>query len=299
MGPRPRVAVMNFDFGTVHPWWHGNWDIGSGISALVTNDLVRDGTYSVVDSKMIDSIVQQQNPPGNPRVDPGAAAMVGRNLGVNAIIVGSVTQFGFDDNNIGIAAGDGGRHGFGLGALGISNHKAIVVVDARIVDTNTGEILAVASQKGESSRSSFSGFGGGGGRGGAGVGGIDMGSGNFQNTIVGEATKKCVDALCAQLEKDAPLIASSNSKMPVVGRVADADRGNLVLNIGREQGLRVGDVLTVERVVREVKDPDTGRPLREIANTVGSVTLTEVDDGSAVGTFAGPAQPMVGDRVRR
>ena len=34
---KKRVAVMNFDFGTVQQWWSANWDIGKGISDLIVN----------------------------------------------------------------------------------------------------------------------------------------------------------------------------------------------------------------------------------------------------------------------
>jgi hypothetical protein len=54
----------------------------------------------------------------------------------------------------------------------------------------------------------------------------------------------------------------------------------------------------VEHVVREVKDPDTGEILRSVTEPVGTVTITEVDEKSAVGTFEGKTAPTVGDRVK-
>lgn len=295
-GPRPRVAVMNFEFGTVHHWWSGDWDVGKGIADLVVTDLVRGGAYSVIERKMIDDVMREQNFNNSNRADPSTASQIGKMLGVNAIIVGSVTQFGFEDKNFGIGGFGVGRGGFGLGNLGIGSQKAIVVVDARLINTTTGEIIAVASERGESGRSSFSGFGAG-GRGG---GGIDMGSSNFQNTIVGEATRKCVAALVADINQDAPMIASAGPQaMPLSGRVADYDGRTMTLNVGREKGLQAGDVLIVERVVRDIKDPDTGKVLRQVTNPVGQVTITQADEGSSVGTFAGTAAPKVGDRVHR
>jgi len=41
--------------------------------------------------------------------------------------------------------------GFGLGGLSHSNSKANVGIDARLVNVDTGEILAVAEGKGQSS----------------------------------------------------------------------------------------------------------------------------------------------------
>ena len=58
---RKRVALMDFDFGTVQRWWSGNWDIGKGIADLVVTNLVKDGTYSVIERKKLDTILQEQN----------------------------------------------------------------------------------------------------------------------------------------------------------------------------------------------------------------------------------------------
>jgi len=49
---------------------------------------------------------------------------------------------------------------------------------------------------------------------------------------------------------------------------------------------------------REIKDPATGRVIRKIEETLGTLTITEADEESAVGTFAGATPPKVGDTVK-
>lgn len=294
--PRKRVAVLNFEFGTVSRWWSGDWDVGKGVSDLVVTDLVKDGTYSVIERKLLDQVLKEQDFTNSERANPTTAAKIGKVLGVNAIIVGSITQFGFDDKDFKLGGVGGSLGGFGFGGLGKKKSKAIVVVDARMIDTTTGEILAVASGKGESKRDSFTGFGGGGGRGGFGAAGIDMSSSNFQNTILGEATRKCVESLTAALVQNNSKIQAT--KIELFGRIADVDKNTLVLNIGKSQGVRVGDVLSVERVVREVKDPDTGKVIREVTEIIGTVKITEADDKSSVATYNGATPPKIGDRVK-
>jgi hypothetical protein len=56
-------------------------------------------------------------------------------------------------------------------------------------------------------------------------------------------------------------------------------------------------VLNVKRKVREVRDPDTDKVIRTIQDTVGTITITEVDASSAVGTFSGSGTPQVKDLV--
>ena len=82
------------------------------------------------------------------------AAKIGHVLGVDAVITGDITQFGRDDQNknVGGMLGKWGSN-YGLGNVGTSKSKAAVAITARIIDVNTGEILASVSGKGESTRS--------------------------------------------------------------------------------------------------------------------------------------------------
>ena len=81
-----------------------------------------------------------------------AAARIGKVLGVDYIILGSITEFGNETRQQNLGGGGGNFHGFGLGGIGHSNSQANVVVDAGIIKTDTAEILAVAEGKGESGR---------------------------------------------------------------------------------------------------------------------------------------------------
>lgn len=294
---RKRLAVMNFDFGTVQHWWGGgSWDVGKGIADLLVTSLVKDGSYSMIERKSLDSIMAEQNLGNSDRADPQTAAKLGRLLGANALITGSVTQFGFDDKSIGLG-GIGSKIGGGLfGNLKKQDSKATVVVDARIIDATTGEILAVASGKGESKRGSWGGFGGGWNSSGSGAGGIDMNSSNFQDTILGEATRKCVEQLAEQLVKDNDKITFTRTA--AIGKVADVDGKSVTVTLGEDRGITVGDELVVERVMRTIKDPDTGSVIREVTQPVGKIKVTEVDKKSSTGTFTGSGVPKAGDRVK-
>ncbi len=290
-GAKKRVALFDFEFGTVHRWWSWDWDIGKGIADMVVTNLVRDGTYSVIERKQLDKILAEQNFTASDRANPATAARIGKVLGVNAIVIGSITQFGMEDKKVG-AGGFGGRFGGVLGKVGTQKGKANVVIDARVVDTETAEILAVASGKGISSRSGLDLAGVGAGAG----GGIDMSSSNFQETIIGEATRQAVDEVTRQLVSQADRIQAT--KIDINGLVADVQENILVLNVGQNQGLKVGDVLAIERVVRQVKDPTTGEVIRTITQAIGTAKITSVDTRSAEAEFSGVGQPQVGDAVK-
>jgi hypothetical protein len=256
---------------------------------------VQGGVYSVIERAALDKIMQEQNFSNSDRANPASAAKLGQLLGVDAIIIGSITQFGRDDKDTKVNTGGFGRFGAALGGIGRKKSKAIVAITARMVDVNTAEILGVSTGEGESTRegTSLAGFGAGGGGGGGGA--IDMTSSNFANTIIGEATTQAVEPVARELEGYAGSIAAKT--VEVDGLVADYSNGTVIINVGSQAGLKVGDKLQIKRVTREVKDPATGKVIRRIEETLGTMTITEVDATSAVGTYAGSTEPKVGDTV--
>jgi curli biogenesis system outer membrane secretion channel CsgG len=198
---RPTVALLDFDYGSVNHWWGGNEDIGKGIADLIVDGLVEDGSFRVIERKKIDAILNEQNFNASDRVDPTAkAAKIGKALGVKYLIVGSITKFGTEDSKKGVGGGGFGSK-FGIGSVGKSEGKANVAISARMIDSSTGEIMAVAKGEGQSKRSGLMLGGAGGGGGKAGVGSIDFSNSNFKDTIIGEATeiavKQVVDKLIA------------------------------------------------------------------------------------------------------
>jgi curli biogenesis system outer membrane secretion channel CsgG len=292
---KKRVALLDFEFGTVQRWWSGNWDIGKGVADLIVTDLVKDGTYSVIERKQLDAILQEQNFSNSDRANPTSAAKIGKVLGVNAIIVGSITQFGLEDKSTNIGGIVGRIGGFGAGRVGTKEGKANVAIDARMVDVTTGEILGVASGKGTSKRSGLLLGGAGGGGGGYGAGGIDMGSSNFRDTILGEATRAAVNDLTAQLIAQSGKIQAA--AIAIEGMVADVAGDTVIINVGKNAGVSAGMKLKVERVTREVKDPATGNVLRRITGSVGEIEVTEADDVSAVAKVVSGQDIKVGDTV--
>jgi curli biogenesis system outer membrane secretion channel CsgG len=193
---RPTVALLDFDYGSVNAWW-GNQDIGKGIADLVVDGLVEDGSFRVIERKRLDAILAEQNFSNSDRADPAAAkvAKLGKALGVKYLIVGSITKFGMEDKGMKIGGGGWGGGKFGLGEVGTKKGKATVAIAARMIDTSTGEIMAVAKGEGTSSRSGLL-LGGAANHAG---GSIEFGSSNFRDTVLGEATESAVKTVVAKL----------------------------------------------------------------------------------------------------
>jgi len=299
--PKKRVAVLDFDYATVRSGvaaiFGSNQDIGKGIADLLVDKLVAAGTYSVIERKAIAKILAEQNFANSDRADASTAARIGKVLGVDAIIIGSITQFGRDDQktNVGGLGSSLGR--FGVGGVSRSKSTAVVGITARMINAETAEILASTTGKGESTRTGTGLRGAGGGPVNLGAGGLDMRASNFADTVIGEATSQAVNSVASQLNSRAPSLPTK--AIVIDGLVADAGSdGVLIVNVGSKAGVRVGDRLVVSRKIREVKDPATGRVLRRVEDRIGEMLVSEVDEQSAVGKFTGSSQPKVGDTVK-
>lgn len=291
---------MDFDYATVQTAsasvFGTNVDVGKGIVDLLVTGLVKDGSYSIIERKALDKLTTEQNFSNSNRADTTSAAKIGKLLGVDAIIVGSITEFGNETKKTNLGGMGGNWHGMGLGSIGHSNSKANVAITARMIDVDTGEILGVAEGKGTSSRSSNSMLGGGSNWHGFGGGNADFGSSDFQQTIIGEAVKSAVDDLSANLVANAPKIAVRS--VTVEGVVAAVEGDQIVLNVGGKAGIKAGDQFNVLRVTREIKDPTTGAVIRRLSTNVGVVKATDVDDLSAVCAPISGSGFKTGDKVK-
>jgi curli biogenesis system outer membrane secretion channel CsgG len=299
-GRKKRVAIFDFDYATVRNYsiaaFGSDIDVGKGITDLLVRFLVENGTYSVIDRKHMDKILAEQNFSNSDRANPNSAAKLGKILGVDAIIVGSVTQFGNETKNQNVGGGGGGLGRFGIGGVSHKESKAIVTLDAQLVDIDTAEILGVATGHGESSRASTSLTGGGGGWSGFGGGHVDFGASDFRNTIIGEAvnnaTKQMSDGIIADYGKLTARI------IKVEGLIAAVDGDTIVLNVSQSSGIKVGDTMSVERVTKEIKDPSTGQVIRRLASQVGVIKITDVDEKSSIASAVSGSGFKVGDVVK-
>jgi curli biogenesis system outer membrane secretion channel CsgG len=309
---KKRIAVLNFDYAAVRTSaagiLGGQTDIGKAISDLLVAQLLADGKFSLIERQALDRILTEQNFSNSDRTDSATAATFGRILGVDALVVGTVTQFGMDNkvSNLG---------GSTLTRIGLVNSKAgatlnnitsrfsgtsvqkkedraLVGITARVIDTSTGQILAAINGRGESRRSATSLVGGF-------TGGSAYGTNSVNATaaLVGDATRQSVISLAQQLEQ-IRIPVDTGAKLRVEGLIADVAGNTVVLNIGRASGVQPGEKLDVVRTVRTVRDPQTQKVIRTIEDRIGEATLTEIDDSSSLATLPPGVVPKVGDRIR-
>jgi curli biogenesis system outer membrane secretion channel CsgG len=145
---RPRIAVMDFEFSTIGsdwaPWLQTNI---KAVNEILVNKLVDGGHFAVIERTKLDQVLQEQNLGKTGRLDTSSAAKVGRVLGVQTIIIGSVTEFNIDKQSQGISLPM-------FGSVGGGKTTANVKINMRAIDTKTGEILYTAQGVGSSNHGS-------------------------------------------------------------------------------------------------------------------------------------------------
>jgi curli biogenesis system outer membrane secretion channel CsgG len=292
-----RIAVMPFEYGAVSSHV-GSYDIGKGVTELMINRLVSDGTYRVVDRQMLDSILKEQNLSVSDRADPNTAIKIGKILACDAVVVGTVTRFGFESKSVDVGGAASMATSYipyvggfgGLGHIGTRKSKVNVAISARIIDTATTEILGVAEGTGMSSRSGTS------------LGVVDVDSSDFASSIAGEATYQAVGQLATTINSLSTKIPDNQSiaNKDVQGKIADVTGKQVILNVGKLNGLAAGDTLQVERVTKTIKDPVSGKVLKEITGAIAVVKLTQVESDNSTGDIIKSTGTVaVGDNVKK
>jgi curli biogenesis system outer membrane secretion channel CsgG len=272
-------------------------NIGDGISALLIRRVSQGGKFTVVERARVGELLKEQDFGASGRVKKGTQARIGQIRGADYILTGDIVTFGRDDSRK--------RGGVGVivpGAGGVaggykSEGKAVVVLNYRILDAETSEVIGSGEARGESKRTSK---GGGAGLfvGGVGAGGfLDMSKSNFAETIIGEAVTDACDKLAVQINGQA--LGESTRESSIEGAVAAVEGGQVYLNVGSSSGVKAGDVFEIEQIVREVRDPTTKEVLDVVTRPLGTLTVSSVREKIAIGAFSGATLPKPGDRAMK
>ena len=152
---KPRIAVLEFKNKADNQWW---WHGGAAAAQDVfVTELVKSGKFRVIDREQLAALMQEKNMSLAGDIDPATAVQAGKLLGCQYFLTGAVTEYGATGTE---------AHGAGVRGLpGFSGGKKtfVAAMNARIIDTTTGEIVWADEGRGEDAkfRLSIGGFGGG------------------------------------------------------------------------------------------------------------------------------------------
>ncbi|GAG62302.1 unnamed protein product, partial [marine sediment metagenome] len=180
-----RIAVMPFKIGQIKSWWGWDWDPGEGISDMLVTELVNSGRFSVVERERLDEVLQEQNLAREGVVNAATAARIGRILGVQLFVFGTVTEFSLTSKKIRLpVAGE------------VNEWRARCALNARLVNVETSEIMAAVTGKGAKSQSNVAlseRWGD--------LSGFSFGSSRFAEHILGKATTGAIKELAEGIEE--------------------------------------------------------------------------------------------------
>ena len=261
------IAVMKFTAsagGGRSYWRSASWDLGTGMAEMMMTALVETGKFRILERQEIDAVIGEQDFGASGRVDPATAAKIGKILGAQYLLYGTVNEFEYSK------AGEQGGVRIGGLRVGAGQARAHIGMDVRIVDAVTGEILFSTRSTANASRTGFK----------VGYSSSDFGANlaAFKNTPLGEATRKAIEDAVAKLARDFGGEAAAPPPVSWSGKLFIAEGGTLVIKAGTKDGLKVGDVLTVYRP----KTITTGEEVLTVGEErIGRIRLTSVGESAA------------------
>ncbi len=238
-GPKRRIGVVEFENKSAY----GQGRLGGAASDILVTELVKSGKFIVVERDRINKIMEEQKLQGQGMTDPQTAAKMGQLLGLEAIVVGSISQFGVK------------KEGSDYLLTQSKRQVADVTVDIRLIDVQDGRIILADSGKGEakSTKGSFLGMGT---------------KGGYDETLEGEALRAAlvqfVTNISSQLNKKAWSCMIAAAPAP----------GQIYLNAGQESGVMAGMKLDCYAQGSEIRDPRSNLVIGHVENYLGRAEVT-------------------------
>jgi len=220
-GPKLRVGIVDF----VNKTSYGAGRLGTSASDILTTELFKTGAFILVERAKLNQVLGEQSLGQTGVVNPDTAAQAGKVLGLNALVTGSISQFG-------VSTG-----GTDLGIYRQKVQTAKCTVDVRVVDASTGQLLFADAGRGEFERKAQE------------ILGLGQRAG-YDETLGQEALRSAITKFMDNLVQQLQNIEWS-------GRIASVSGSDIYINVGRDVGLKLGDILVVQTLGKEIYDPQT------------------------------------------
>lgn len=273
-GARVAVVALNSNGGS---------QVDRVVSDMLTTALRRNG-LRVLERQELEAVLKEQRLATGGHVDPSTAVETGRLTGAQYLLGAKATEFGVRD------ARQGGLFGLGpFAGIQVRTSTARVVLDARLIDVRSGEVLGTASGEGKVVNYGGTLFGGSWAGGAISLGGIDIGSKEWSESLLGKASRKAVDTVLQKL---------MGARYGSDGRVLAVNQdGMCVVSLGSRDGIRTGDRLDV-LTVHAIRD-SSGEAVWTEEQREGSLTVVEVRADRCKAEAAGDTRVSEGDLVRK
>jgi curli biogenesis system outer membrane secretion channel CsgG len=259
---KPTIAVMKFENRAGFPL---NWSLGDGMQEILVDRLLATSRYHVVERQELGAIMQELQFQQGGATRPQGKVATGRIRNCQYLIKGAVTDFGH------VSANTGGMTAWNWDIFGGSN-KAVMGIVLYVVDVESGEIIASenieesVSARDLSVKTAYE--------------GLSFGGSAFYQTPLGRATRKVVERAIARITT----AIASRPWEPQIALVQED--GSVILNGGRDRGVKSGAEFEVVDAGNPILDPVTGDAIGQSAGRkVGRLIVHEVKERYCTATI--------------
>ncbi len=283
-GPKIRVAVGEFEelAATRKLFDELKWPaLAPLLTEQITTGLIRSGRVKVLERKQLGKLIGnmelEKSSAKSAYFDQKTTADKGKFVGAQAVLVGAITEF--EPN---VSGGDAGLSVAHLGGLKYHEEKAVIGIDVRLVDQETGEAIYAAHAKGEIRTNQV--------WGGVSYSGLEVGGGAWSKTPVGLATRQAANNAIRSLIKGL-------QALPFEAGVLDVKGDKVFIDGGRELNLKKGDRFRIVHRGDAITGPD-GAVMGYDETEGGWVEVSIVQKKMSVAKVARGDPPKKGDVVR-
>jgi curli biogenesis system outer membrane secretion channel CsgG len=260
------VAVIPFNNSDLG--WNGldKDNILEGVTQLVTDKLVQAEGVKVIERSDLEKILSEQELGSSGLIDSTNAAELGRILGVDAIVIGTLTQMEIKE-----------KAEIAFGPFKTSGVEAKVVLTGRLVDANTSEIITSFNGVGQRADRSFkiSSFNG-----------LSFGSEAFKKSALGKSIEEATDDFVNNIAKKISSIALLR------GRIIKIIGSKLIIKVDNTDNLIEGNYGKLIRMI-EVEELEEA-----VSMPLGRVKIISISKGAVIAeVIESEDLPLKGDIV--
>jgi curli biogenesis system outer membrane secretion channel CsgG len=142
---KPRIAVLEFKNKVDNQWWYRGG--AAAAQDVFVTELVKSGRFRVIEREALEALMREKNLSLSGDVDPSTAVRAGKLLGVDYMLIGSVTEYGTTSSRVDTPSGSvGGRW---VPGVNVGKNTFVAAMNARLIETETGEIVWADEGRGE------------------------------------------------------------------------------------------------------------------------------------------------------
>ncbi|HVR47349.1 MAG TPA: CsgG/HfaB family protein [Candidatus Binatia bacterium] len=271
-GPRPSIAVLDFNTNGLTSNWYGSFQPGVALSDLLTDRMVNAGHFNVLDRTHLSSTLGEHQLGASGEVDPQSAITAGKMTGARYLVTGNILQLD-QTGQSGANAGSFLPYPFSAAAGSVNTHKVTIKVAVRVIDARTGQIVQSFSD--EETRSGTS-WGAGGFTGGTWG---SYSNEQFVNSDMGHLIDDEADKIVASI--DPSRFNSGPVAATLTGHVAAIDGHNVIIDIGSNYGVQPGQQFDIV-MTKSLVDPTTHQVLH-VSENIGKLQIDTVSSNASVG----------------